>query len=277
MGDGAAGDAGDGAVSPVQAVPITESLSSAKLSAPVDIVRDVWGNPHIYGETLADVTFAQGYIVARDRFIQMDLARHQAAGTIAELAGALSPSTLDSDVAIRAHHLRKPAADGFAALQASTDPKDKAIVAAFGSFAAGVNAYLDAFKAGKFKPPNEVLFVDDFTKAAPWTEVDSLSLGELQAFNLSFDASSEISMSLLDAKAAALFDTATDPALAARKGLGADMQILAPFDPTYTIGGWTMMQPASRAASFARHAPDASLIALLEADRTAVRGPANHA
>src|SRR5258706_8700421 len=93
--------------SPVEAVPIGETLRGARLSAPVDIVRDEWGNPHIYGETLADVAYGQGYIVARDRFIQMDLARHQAGGTIAELAGELSPGTLDGDAAIRAHHLRK--------------------------------------------------------------------------------------------------------------------------------------------------------------------------
>src|SRR5262249_35481312 len=62
----APGDAADAAPSPVAAVPVTEMFRASTLSAPVDIVRDVWGNPHIYGQTLADVTFAQGYIVARD-------------------------------------------------------------------------------------------------------------------------------------------------------------------------------------------------------------------
>jgi acyl-homoserine lactone acylase PvdQ len=239
-GDAAPGDAADAGASPVDAVPISETVSASSLSAPVDIVRDEWGNPHIYGQTLADVSYAQGYIVARDRFVQMDLARHQASGTIAELAGMLSPSTLDGDVAIRAHHLRKTASDGFAALKASSDPKDQAIVAAFGSFAKGVNAYLADFKAGKFPAPADVAFVDDFALADPWTEIDSLALGELQAFNLAFDAASEISMSLLDAKAAAMFG-AGDP----RAGLGTDMQILAPFDPTYTIDGWTMSKASA--------------------------------
>src|SRR5262249_28683418 len=120
-GDGGPGDAAEAGPSPVDAVPMSETFRASSLSAPVDIVRDEWGNPHIYGQTLADVSFAQGYIVARDRFVQMDLARHQASGTIAELAGLISPGTLDSDVAIRAHHLRKTASDGFAALKASSD------------------------------------------------------------------------------------------------------------------------------------------------------------
>src|SRR6185436_4729223 len=76
------GDARGAVPSPVEAVPVTETLRAAGLSAPLDIVRDEWGIPHIYGATLADVTFGQGYIVARDRFIQMDLARHQATGTV---------------------------------------------------------------------------------------------------------------------------------------------------------------------------------------------------
>src|SRR6266542_1667663 len=72
-----AGDAAEGGGPlPVEAVPVTETLHAAGLSAPLDIVRDEWGVPHIYGATLADVSFGQGYMVARDRFAQMELARH---------------------------------------------------------------------------------------------------------------------------------------------------------------------------------------------------------
>jgi len=273
-GDGAPIDAADAGVSPVEGVPVTETLHAASLSAPLDIVRDEWGVPHIYGATLADVSYGQGYIVARDRFVQMDLARHQAAGTVAELAGALSPSAVDGDIAIRAHHLKKTAADGFDLLKASADPRDRAIAAAISSFAAGVNAYLDQVKAGKVTVPSDFSFIDDFTQAAPWTEVDSLALGGLQAFNLAFDAASEIAASLLEAKATAVFDQATDPALLARKGLGGDLQSLAPFDPTYTIAGFTGMHTASSAPG-APQRLDGNLIALLEADRAAVAGLGN--
>jgi penicillin amidase len=261
--------------SPVEAVPVTETLHGTGLSAPIDIVRDEWGIPHIYGETLADVAYGQGYIVARDRFVQMDLARHQANGTIAELAGALAPTTLDGDVAIRTHHLRKTAEDGLAILRASSDPRDQAIVAAFASFAAGVNAYLDDVKAARRPEYSEFTAFDDFAKAAPWSELDSLALGQLQAFNLAFDAASEIAASLIDAKSAAIFDSATDPALALRKGLAADLQILAPYDPTYTIDGWTTASRAPGAVPHASRSVDPRLIALLEADQPSVAGLGN--
>src|SRR5882672_4826092 len=148
-------DAGAGA-SPVETVPLTETLHASTLSGAVDIVRDRWGIPHIYGATLADVLYGQGFIMARDRFVQMDLARHQATGTVAELAGVLSPSVIDGDIAIRAHHLKKTASDGLTALKTSTDPRDKAIVATFSSFAAGVNAYLDELQQGKFMALDDV-------------------------------------------------------------------------------------------------------------------------
>src|SRR5439155_17817594 len=44
--DGATMDT-SGKGSPVDAVPISETLRASALSAPIDIVRDEWGNPHI--------------------------------------------------------------------------------------------------------------------------------------------------------------------------------------------------------------------------------------
>src|SRR5215468_3564033 len=43
------------------------------LSAPVRIVRDRWGVPHIYAENQDDLFFAQGFVQAQDRLFQMDL------------------------------------------------------------------------------------------------------------------------------------------------------------------------------------------------------------
>jgi penicillin amidase len=264
----------DAANSPVASIPATEQLQAPSLSAPVDVVRDQWGIPHIYGETLPDVLFGEGYVMARDRFVQMDLARHQASGTIAELAGTLSPDAVDGDIAIRAHHLRSTAQKAFDALKASTDARDQAIVLGVAQFSAGVNAYLDQVRAGQFAAPADVTIIDDFTKAAPWSELDSLTLGELEAFDLSFDADSEITASLVQSKAALIFDQATDPSLLARRGMGADLEILAPLDPTYTIPGWTGMNGDGSTAASSR-GDDGNMYALLEADRHAVMGLGN--
>lgn len=57
-------------------------LQIADLDGPVEIYRDAFGVPHIYGSTHHDLFFAQGYVHAQDRFWQMDFWRHQGAGVI---------------------------------------------------------------------------------------------------------------------------------------------------------------------------------------------------
>ncbi|MBI5534920.1 MAG: penicillin acylase family protein [Deltaproteobacteria bacterium] len=256
---------------PVDSIALSDTIQAAGLSAPVDMVRDEWGIPHIYAQTLPDASFAQGYMMAHDRFPEMDFARRSASGTLAELLGGASAGLIDADIRMRVHHLRKTATDGFEKLKASSDPTDKLIVAMLGSFSAGVNAYLADLKAGKYTAMPELMAILYMPKkAAAWSEIDTLTLGELQAFNLAFNADEEIHRSLIDAKAAIAFDQATDPSLKARAGIAADFQILSPIDPTHTIQGWTGMGGDSSTAALSTR-PNA-LYALLEADRDTVRG-----
>jgi penicillin amidase len=269
-----AGAGGDGAApgSPVESVPLGDTIQAKSLTAPVDLVRDEWGNPHIYGKTFPDVAFAQGWVMAHDRFTFMDFARHQASGTLSEIVGELSPGVIDSDIQMRAHHLRKTAQDGWDQLKASTDPEDQLLVTGLGQFAAGVNAFLDDLRAGKYAPLAEAIALYDPTAAKPWTEVDSLVLGQLQSFSLSFDADSEIHRTQVETRAKAIFDAATDPALLARKGIADDLEILTPVDPTYTIpGGWTGSD-GTQASLFRTPASGGNFAALLEADRKSVAG-----
>src|SRR5439155_9896766 len=99
----------------------------------------------------------------------------------------------------------------------------------------------DDLKAGNSTLPPALSFVYLPASFKPWTAVDSVLLGNLQAFYLSFDADSEINRTRIDAAAALLFDNSKDPVLAARAGIARDFQILAPVDPTHTIEGWTGM------------------------------------
>src|SRR5579871_1398959 len=133
---------------PVESVPQSDTIQSSKLTAPVDLVRDEWGIPHIYGANLPDVAFAEGYVMGQDRLIQMDLARHQGDGTLTELFGTTIPSLLDSDVAIRTHHLRAQAQASFDMMKASSDPNDQLLAQSLGRFADGVNAYLADLQSG---------------------------------------------------------------------------------------------------------------------------------
>jgi penicillin amidase len=54
------------------------------LSAPVEVLRDRWGVPHIYAKTLPDVIFAQGFIHAQERLWQMDFNRRLVAGRLSK-------------------------------------------------------------------------------------------------------------------------------------------------------------------------------------------------
>ena len=63
------------------------SLNVPGLSAPVTVVRDARGVPHIRAANLADLYFAQGYVTAQDRLWQMDATRRYAAGEMAEIFG----------------------------------------------------------------------------------------------------------------------------------------------------------------------------------------------
>src|SRR4029079_15578664 len=64
-----------------------ESLTVTGLRAPVEIIRDRSGIPHIYAGNEHDLFFAQGYNAARDRLFQLELWRRQATGTMSELVG----------------------------------------------------------------------------------------------------------------------------------------------------------------------------------------------
>src|SRR6185503_12542397 len=58
------------------------------LNAPVEIVRDRWGIPHISAREPLDAYFGQGFCHAQDRLWQMELTRRLAAGRLAEVLGA---------------------------------------------------------------------------------------------------------------------------------------------------------------------------------------------
>ena len=63
----------------------------------VEVIRDSNGIPHIYANNVHDLTFAQGYVQAQDRWWQMDFFRHVCAGKVEELTGKKS-SLVSSDI-----------------------------------------------------------------------------------------------------------------------------------------------------------------------------------
>jgi penicillin amidase len=106
--------------------------SAPDLKAPVEILRDKWGVPHIYAQNSDDLFFAQGWITAKDRLFQIDLWRRIGTGKLAEVLG---PSNVPRDRIARLVRFR---GDWDQEWQAYS-PDAKAIVA---SFVNGINAYI---------------------------------------------------------------------------------------------------------------------------------------
>src|SRR5215218_2859821 len=55
--------------------------------APVEILIDRWGVPHVYASSPYDAFFAQGFNAARDRLWQIDLWRRRGLGLLSEVFG----------------------------------------------------------------------------------------------------------------------------------------------------------------------------------------------
>src|SRR5439155_906668 len=115
-----------------------------------------------------DVAFAQGYVMAMDRLVQMDLARHKADGTLAELVG---DPLIDGDIQMRVHHLRATVTQAWQALAASTDANDVQTAHMLTKFAAGVNAYAADLKNQVYTLPTALLLVYNPLTFKTWTEV----------------------------------------------------------------------------------------------------------
>ena len=66
--------------------PASASLT-AGVSAPVEILRDAYGVPHVYAEAERDLFLGLGFAMAQDRLWLMDYLRRKATGRLAELLG----------------------------------------------------------------------------------------------------------------------------------------------------------------------------------------------
>src|SRR5262249_22652616 len=108
------------------------SLALDGLSAPVRIIRDRWGVPHLYAETPGDLFFAQGFVQAEDRLFQMDLWRRSVQGRLSEVLGA---NFIERDIMTR----RVQFAGDAQADWSSYGPDTRAIAEAF---VRGVNAWV---------------------------------------------------------------------------------------------------------------------------------------
>ena len=124
--------------------PVEGEVRVPGLGRPVEVVRDRWGVPHIYADTLDDLFLAQGYVLASERLFQIELLWRLGSGRLSEVFGEL---TLPIDRFVRTVGWNRAAE-----YQAARwDERSLAMTAAFG---AGIRAWVDAMPA---RPPEYTL------------------------------------------------------------------------------------------------------------------------
>ncbi len=145
------------------------------LSAPVEILRDRYGVPHIYARTAEDLFFAQGFVHAQDRFWQMEFWRRISSGRLSELFGK---STLETDKFLRTLGLYRVAQREVELLS----PETRRCLEAY---AAGVNAYALKRRPARLGLEFALLALQGVkVRIQPWTPADSIAWGKMMAYDL---------------------------------------------------------------------------------------------
>ena len=146
----------------------------------VTIIRDEYGVPHVYADTLSPLFYGVGWAQGQDRLWQAETLRRAGTGTLAEWFGS---GSVGSDVQARTMFGPKSRR---AAMFASASPDVKII---FESFAAGMNAWIAKATATGQLPLEYSAF-----GVAPrtWTVDDSLAVYMLLGSRFGWFGSDEL-------------------------------------------------------------------------------------
>src|SRR5690606_34777330 len=152
-------------------------LQVAGLHAPVDIVRDAEGIPHIFAGSSRDAWFALGYVHAQDRLWQIEVNRRIAAGRMSEIFGT---NAVGSDRFLRTLGIRRNAERIWQQLAPDTQ-------AALSAYSDGVNAWL---AQEPVLPPEFIL--TGAPRPEPWQPADSIAWQTMMAWDLGANWTQEI-------------------------------------------------------------------------------------
>ena len=152
------------------------------LNGRVTVLREAYGVPQVYADQPEDLFEAQGYLAAQDRFYEMDVRRHAAAGRLSELFGA---SQVPTDTYVRTLGFRRTA-EAELALQS---PSTRRYLDAYAS---GVNAYLRGRSLGQISLEYTLLQLRGRDQEPEeWSAVDSLAILKVFGWQLGSNAGPE--------------------------------------------------------------------------------------
>jgi len=141
------------------------------LGAPAYVLYDEVGVPHVFAEDREDLARVSGFVVARDRFFEMDMARRLSVGEIASLLGE---AALEVDLESRSTGMRVVAERTLARFT----EEQRAI---FGAYAEGVNAYIEAVRTRRAVAPREYMIAGPIFGGAPADLMEDFGVEDVAA------------------------------------------------------------------------------------------------
>jgi penicillin G amidase len=146
------------------------TIAGSGVQAPVQILRDARGVPHLRAQNEHDLFFAEGYVQAQDRLFQLDLLRRFVYGTLAEVLGGAVLSTDESARTVPVRMLAQRQWEHASANERAT----------LTAFAAGINAAMT-------RESTPVEFRILHYTMQPWEPEDTLAVAFATALDLTDD------------------------------------------------------------------------------------------
>jgi penicillin amidase len=234
--------------SPLLGVEELEDWGIEGMASDAYVMRTEGSVPYIYAESRPDLARVVGFVVARDRYFEVDMIRRLAQGRVSELLG--DPG-LSSDQESRGIGMTRTTDRMLGLIEAN--PEWTSIM---DGYAAGVNAYVDAVKEGQLPVPSEYATLgpvlgkpDPREMLTPFERRDLAAVAATLIYNLGFETTDVGRAAAWDA-IPGLFEGAP---LGEQRQAGVVDDVLLRVEPVYPISsapGWGLSARArSRTAA----------------------------
>ncbi len=148
------------------------------LTRSAQVVMDERGVPHLFAESMRDLSYLQGYITAQDRLWQMEFQVMAAAGRLTEIVGAgPNERVLNMDREMRRKGLGFGAENALQSINENPETKQ-----AIEAYSEGVNDYIASLEPGQLPIEYKLLHY----QPEAWTPLKTCLLVKYMAHNLSF-------------------------------------------------------------------------------------------
>ncbi|MCB9780312.1 MAG: penicillin acylase family protein, partial [Alphaproteobacteria bacterium] len=232
---GGGGDDGTSTTDPFEGVEVDETWEIPGMRCDATVIRTAASVPHIYAHDREDLARVYGFVQARDRYFEMDLARRLGQGRLSEILGA---DALETDMESRSNGMTW-VADNL--LENLTDEQ----AAIMDAFAEGVNAYLAQVRADELPLASELEIAGPFLGVSDpkdlltdWDRRDLAGVAAVLVYELGYETD-DVGRTADLARLAGLFD---GKALGELRQAGIEQDVWGRVDPvlpSYSAHDWS--------------------------------------